>query len=69
VIFQLEENALTDIVITDLQGKVVKTISKELEAGLNSMTLTKTDLGTAGIYYMTVRTKNQTEMIKLVLMD
>ena len=69
LIFYLENNSVTDIVITDTQGRVVKSISQNLEAGLNTMTLEKADLGNPGIYYLTVRTNSQNEMIKLVLLD
>ena len=69
LMFYLEQNSLTDILISDVQGRVVKSISRELDAGLNTMTIDKADLGNPGIYYLTVRTNSQNEMIKLVLID
>ena len=69
LIFYLDQNSSTDIIISDVQGRVIKSTTQALEAGLNTMTLDKTDLGNPGIYYLTVRTDSQNEMIKLVLLD
>ncbi len=69
LMFYLNEKSVTDIIISDVQGRVVKSMTQELASGLNTMTLNKTDLGNPGIYYLTVRTSTHNEMIKLVLLD
>jgi len=67
--FYLGQRSTVDFLITDIQGRVVKSFESEFDAGQNGYTVRKNDLVNTGIYYVTLKTTGYTETIKIVLID
>lgn len=64
----LETKVATDakIMITDLTGRVVKSVSQSYEAGLHTTEWNTSDMQ-AGIYFVTVAANNSTQTVKLIV--
>lgn len=67
--FFLGQKSTVDFLVTDIQGRVIKSFESEFEAGQNGYTIRKSDLVSTGIYYVTLKTTGYTETIKIVLID
>ena len=67
--FFLGQKSAVDFLITDIQGRVVKSFDSEYEAGQNTYVVRKSDLTNSGIYYVTMKTTGYTKTIKIVLID
>lgn len=65
--FNLPEASYIEMTISDIRGRVVKTIDGNYTQGLNSVNIQANELGEAGIYYLNMRTTTQSETIKMVL--
>ena len=66
--FVLEQNEQVDIIVSDVQGRVVRNIHSEFAKGQNSYRLHAEDLGGSGVYYLTLRTSKQSSTIKMVVL-
>ena len=58
-----------ELKITNIQGMVVSSITREFTAGNHVVSISADELGSAGIYYLTATTSTSSETIKMVLID
>ena len=66
VSFILENTEDVLMTITDLQGRQVKSLTNTYQKGLNTIKINAEELGSGGIYYLTLRTDNNIATIKMV---
>ena len=67
--FNIPEAGNARLTITDLSGKVLKTISADYSKGFHQVLLDRSELGSAGILYYTLETATQTATRKMILID
>ena len=67
--FYLPEATSATLTISDVQGKVVKVISKDFAKGYNQVDLKRTDLGATGVLYYRLDTDNESATRKMILVD
>jgi len=67
--FYLPESGQVELSITDVEGKLIKTNTKNFEFGHNSLMVTKDELNGSGVYYLTLSAKNNRQTIKMILVD
>lgn len=67
--FYLPKAAEAELVITDVSGKVVQTITKKYDAGMNQEMLDKSDLLQQGIYYYRLQTTEFVGVKKMLLIE
>ncbi|PHN04805.1 hypothetical protein CRP01_20050 [Flavilitoribacter nigricans DSM 23189 = NBRC 102662] len=67
--FHLPKTAETNLTIYDLAGKVVWQQSNVYEEGYNAITIIRSDLPTAGIFYYTLESGNFKETKKMLLVE
>jgi hypothetical protein len=66
IAIDVQAQELVTISITDLTGKQLASRSEMLNKGFTNMTINELQDAKAGIYFITVTTGNQTEVIKIV---
>lgn len=69
VTIALQESSVVNINVTDVQGKVVSSSTTRMDEGEHIIKISSKDLGSTGIYYLTVQTNNDNKTIKMVLID
>ena len=67
--FYLREANTATLTITDVTGRVIKTISGNYQKGNHRVEITKEDLSAAGVYYYTLTTGNFVSTRKMVLIE
>lgn len=69
VLVQLDDASTVNITITDVHGKIVSVVERELNKGSHNLVVSEKQLGAAGIYYLSVQTNKANQTIKMVLID
>ncbi len=67
--YQLRDNGQIELSIFDIQGRLITTIKEKGQQGWNELTIQKSALPTAGIYYYQLSTPFGTDMKKMLLID
>ncbi|MFZ4544425.1 MAG: lamin tail domain-containing protein [Saprospiraceae bacterium] len=67
--FVLPEQGSARLVISDVAGKVLKTITGDYSKGYHQINIDRTELGSAGILYYTLETAAQTATRKMIILD
>ncbi len=67
--FNLPENSTARLVISDVSGKTLKTMSGTFVKGYNQITLDKADLNTTGVLYYRLETATQTATKKMIILE
>ena len=67
--FYLPQAEQATLVVTDVSGKVVQTITKKYEAGMNQEIVSKSDLLQQGIYYYRLQTADFNGVKKMLLIE
>ncbi len=67
--FELPESADATMTVYDVTGKVVKLITGTYAAGLNTVTLTKDELGATGVLYYTLESGDFTATKKMIIIE
>ncbi len=57
------------LIISDISGKVVKTIEKEFAKGYNEVSIGKADLGTTGVFYYRLETATSYLTKKMIVVE
>ncbi len=65
----VSETSQVQIVISDVAGKVVKTMTETCYPGVNKVIISRSDLHAAGLYYYTVTDGKSTMTQKMILLD
>ena len=55
--------------VYDVSGKVLKVIEGEYAAGYNQVSVTRNELGTNGVLYYQVDTKNDSATRKMIIIE
>ena len=64
--FSLEQAENVTLSFVNISGQEVKALDIDAEAGLNTVTISSSDLGESGVYYYTLKTNNSTLTKKLI---
>ena len=67
--FVMPQSADATLTITDVTGKVVKTITGNYAAGSNRIELSKSDFGVAGVYYYRLDSGDFTATKKMIIIE
>lgn len=67
--FNLPVSGNIELVLTDISGRVIKTISGEYNKGYNQINISKSDLGTNGVVYYTLKTASQNATKKMIIVE
>ena len=67
--FNLAADEYAQLVITDMAGKVVKMVDGEFSKGLNQIRISKSDLGSSGIYYYQLNTAEASQTKKMIIIE
>ena len=67
--FDMPQSADATLTITDVTGKVVKTITGNYAAGSNRIELSKSDFGVAGVYYYRLDSGDFTATKKMIIIE
>ncbi|MBK6823854.1 MAG: T9SS type A sorting domain-containing protein [Saprospiraceae bacterium] len=67
--FLLPESGLAVLKICDVNGKVIKQISREFKSGLNNIQINNKDLNQTGIFYYILETENNRAVKKMILIN
>jgi hypothetical protein len=67
--FNLPESSTARLVISDVSGKTLKTMSGTFVKGYNQITLDKADLNTTGVMYYRLETATQTATKKMIILE
>ncbi len=57
------------IVISDLSGRIIKTIEAEYAKGYNEININKAEIGTSGVLYYRLETANETLTKKMIVIE
>ncbi len=67
--FNMPEQGSARLTITDVSGRVLKSVSTEYSKGYHQVNVDRSELGAAGILYYTLETAAQTATRKMILID
>ena len=67
--FNIPEQGSARLTITDVSGRVLKSISADYSKGYHQVILDRSELGASGILYYTLETATQTATRKMILID
>jgi hypothetical protein len=67
--FQLPEAQLVKLTITDISGRVLKTVENNFDAGYQQFTIERNDLNTSGLLYYQVATPTQSVTKKMIILE
>ncbi len=67
--FFMGEAAQATLTLTDISGRIVKTLSDDFAKGYNEIRLKRSDLSASGVLYYRLETGNFTSTRKMILMD
>lgn len=67
--FQLPEDAVANLRVYDVNGKILKELSKQYKAGLNNIEISKKELQASGILYYRLETNNHRAIRKMILIE
>ncbi len=67
--FNLATAGKASLTIRDVAGKVIRTINGEYAAGMNTVTIEKSDINTVGILYYTIEAGNFSETKKMIIIE
>jgi len=66
--FNIPTDSNVSIIVNDIDGRIVMNKNLHFNAGLNAHTIDSKELGSAGVYYLTLKTNEQTSTIKMVVL-
>ncbi|HMX82176.1 MAG TPA: T9SS type A sorting domain-containing protein, partial [Saprospiraceae bacterium] len=67
--FYLPQDEYAQLVITNVEGKVVKMIEGDFNKGLNQIKLHKAEIGAGGIYYYQLNTATESKTMKMIIIE
>ncbi len=67
--FNLATDEYAQLVITDMAGKVVKMVDGEFSKGFNQIKISKSDIGSSGIYYYQLNTAEASQTKKMIIIE
>ncbi|GAB4252666.1 MAG: hypothetical protein Kow0027_17490 [Saprospiraceae bacterium] len=67
--FFLPENTTATLTFIDASGRPVKVIQQDYDSGTHELTVTKDELGGAGVYYYRLETPGTTAVRRMVVLD
>ncbi len=67
--FILPEATAASLIVYDINGKVLKTVEGNFDAGYNQVLLSKNDFNTTGVLYYQLKTKTETLTKSMLLMN
>ena len=67
--FRLPVASVVNFKVYDVTGKVLKQVNKEFAAGINTITLDKTNLGQGGVLYYQIEAGEFTATRKMVVIE
>ncbi|HMG15546.1 MAG TPA: proprotein convertase P-domain-containing protein, partial [Saprospiraceae bacterium] len=67
--FNLAADEYAQLVITDMAGKVVKLVDGEFAKGFNQVKISKSDIGSSGIYYYQLNTAEASQTKKMIIIE
>jgi HYR domain/Secretion system C-terminal sorting domain len=67
--FTLQAESEATLRITNVEGKVVRTVTNRFAKGNNQLVVTKAELGGAGVYFYELTNGAQTERSKMIFVD
>jgi hypothetical protein len=67
--FNLATDEYAQLVITDMAGKVVKMVDGEFSKGLNQVKISKSEIGSSGIYYYQLNTAEASQTKKMIIIE
>ena len=65
--FDIPNNQIVQFNIYEMDGKVIKSITKSYNKGYNEMVISRSDIGKTGVFYIQMNTDDFTETKKMVL--
>lgn len=69
ILFMLPEQADATITISDITGKIVKTVNGHFQAGLNSVLIQKADLSSTGVLMYRIDSGVYTQTKKMIVLE
>ena len=67
--FNMPARETARITITDVSGKIIKTIENEYAKGYNEISINKSDLGTSGVFYYRLETATENLTKKMIVIE
>jgi hypothetical protein len=67
--FNLPEKGMVELSVYDITGKQVYKLSKEFDKGLSQLIIKHSDVKSKGIFYYTLKTKDNTATKKMILIE
>ncbi len=69
ITFNLAKAGKATLTVRDVAGKLIRTVNGEYEAGMNTISLAKSDLNIVGVLYYTLESGNFSETKKMIVLD
>ena len=67
--FNLATAGKASLTIRDVAGKVIRTVNGEYAAGMNTISIEKSDINTVGVLYYTIESGDFSETKKMIIVD
>ena len=67
--FNLVKAGKATLTVRDVAGKVIRTVKGEYSAGINTISLAKSDLDMVGVLYYTLESGNFSETKKMIVIE
>ncbi len=67
--FNLANAGKASLTIRDIAGKVIRTVNGEYAAGLNTISIEKSDINTVGVLYYTIESGDFSETKKMIIIE
>ncbi|MEJ6807238.1 MAG: T9SS type A sorting domain-containing protein, partial [Saprospiraceae bacterium] len=67
--FNLATAGKASLTIRDVAGKVIRTVNGEYAAGMNTISIEKSDINTVGVLYYTLISDDFSDTKKMIIVD
>jgi len=67
--FNLATAGVASLTIRDVAGKVIRTVNGEYAAGMNTISIEKSDINTVGVLYYTIQSGDFSETKKMIIIE